>query len=244
MRRFLYSERGNFVVLAAIALFSIMGFASFSIDVGCLMTAKNQLQSAVDASALAAVSGLAISQSEAVQRGIQYSNGNTVLHQPLALQGSEIAVLDQKTVRVSAQRPVNLFFSRILGLQSVQLAATATAELGNRDIMFIFDRSGTMDDDTKDPKIPQPITDTKTAANVFVSLIENNAYMNDRIGLVSYSTSARLNLQLGRDFALIRTTMQTFRADGYTNIGEAIQFSNDQIIQNRQSRTFGTEILL
>lgn len=244
MNRHCKHERGIIIVFAAIAMFSLLGFASIAIDVGCILTAKNQLQSAVDASALAAVSGLPFSQSEAIQRGIRISNTNKIFQQPLALKSSEIVFIDQKTVRVSAQRPVNLFFAKILGLNYAQVSATATAKLGNQDIMLIFDRSGTMDDDTKDPKVPQPITDTKNAANFFVDLTANNAFVTNRIGLVSYSTNALLNLQLGRDFSLIKNRIQSFSANGYTNIGEAIQFSNNQLMQNSQSRTFRTQILL
>jgi len=52
MRRFSRHERGALLVVAVAALFSMFGFASVAIDVGCLVTAKNQLQIAVDASAL------------------------------------------------------------------------------------------------------------------------------------------------------------------------------------------------
>jgi hypothetical protein len=237
-------QKGSILVFASIALFSILGFATIAIDVGCILTAKNELQSAVDASALAAASGLTFNQEVAVQRGIELSNRNRVSKQPLSLQSGEISVLDPTTVRVSAQRPVTLFFARILGLNSARISAAATAKLGNRDIMFIFDRSGTMDDDTVDPKVPQPITDTKNAVNYFVDLIANNAIVSDRVGLVSYSTNAQLNLGLGRDFNLVKTRVQSFTADGYTNIGQAIQYSNNQLIQNAQSRTFKTQILL
>jgi hypothetical protein len=236
--------QGNILVFASIALFSIFGFATIAIDVGCILTAKNELQSAVDASALAAASGLTFNQTVAVQRAIELSNDNKVMRKPLALQSNEIYLLDQTTARVSAQRPVNLFFARILGLQSAQVSATATAKLGNRDIMFIFDRSGTMDDDTVNPKVPQPITDTKNAANFFIDRIAGNALVSDRVGLVSYSTTAVLNLQLGRDFNLIKSRVQSFTADGYTNIGQAIQFSNNHLIQSTRSRTVKTQILL
>jgi Ca-activated chloride channel homolog len=237
-------ERGSILVFASIALFAIFGFATIAIDVGGILTAKNELQSAVDASALAAASGLTFNQSVAVQRGVELSGRNQVSKRPLALQSSEISVLDATTVRVAAQRPVNLYFARILGLRTATISASAKARLGNRDIMFIFDRSGTMDDDTVDPKFPQPITETKNAAKTFVDLIAGNAIVSDRVGLVSYSTNAQMNLGLCRDFALVKTRVQSFTADGYTNIGQAIQYANNQLLQNAQSRTFKTEILL
>lgn len=237
-------EKGSFLILGAVSLVAVFCFASFAIDAGCILTAKNQLQSAVDASALAAASGLTFSQGEAVQRGVANSNRNRVLGRPLALEGSEIAFLDEKTVRVSAERDVPLFFAKILGLNTSRIRAEATATLGNRDIMVTFDRSGTMDDDTVNPKVPQPITDTKTAAKTFVDLVAANTYVSDRIGLVSYSTTASLNLQLCRDFSLVKNRIDSYMADGYTNIGQAIEYSNNHLLQNNETRTFKTQILL
>ncbi len=244
MRNFIQKQNGNILVLSVISTLSIMAFASVAIDLGCILTAKNHLQVGVDASALAAASGLVVNQAEAVQRGIVISNSNKILQQPLDLQSNEILFIDQKTVKITAQRSVDLFFARVFGLNAVEVSATATAELGNRDIMLIFDRSGSMDDDTVDPDVPQPITDTQNASNYFVDLIAGNPFVFDRVGLVSYSTYAQLTLPLGRNFSLIKNTIQSYEANGYTNIGQAIQYSNNHLIQNSQSRTMKTEILL
>jgi hypothetical protein len=228
MRTFIHKQNGNILVLSVISTLSIMAFASVAIDLGCILTAKNQLQVGV----------------EAVQRGIVISNSNKILQQPLALQSNEIFFIDQKTVKVTAQRSIDLFFAKVFGLNTAEVSATATAELGNRDIMLIFDRSGSMDDDTVDPDIPQPITDTQNASNYFVDLIAGNPFVFDRVGLVSYSTYAQLTLPLGRNFSLIKNTIQSYHANGYTNIGQAIQYSNNHLIQNPQSQTLRTEILL
>ena len=244
MRNFIHKQNGNILVLSVISTLSIMAFASVAIDLGCILTAKNHLQVGVDASALAAASGLVVNQAEAVQRGIVISNSNKILQQPLDLQSNEIFFIDQKTVKITARRSVDLFFARVFGLNAAEVSATATAELGNRDIMLIFDRSGSMDDDTVDPDVPQPITDTQNASNYFVDLIAGNPFVFDRVGLVSYSTYAQLSLPLGRDFSLIENTIQSYEANGYTNIGQAIQYSNNHLIQNSQARTMKTEILL
>jgi hypothetical protein len=244
MCNLIHKQNGNILVLSVISTLSIMAFASVAVDVGCILTAKNHLQVGVDASALAAASGLVVNQAEAIQRGIVISNSNKILQHPLALQSNEIFFIDQKTVKVTARRSVDLFFARVFGLNSAEVSATATAELGNRDIMLIFDRSGSMDDDTSDPDVPQPITDTQNASNYFVDLIAGNPYVFDRVGLVSYSTYAQLTLPLGRNFSLIKNTIQAYEANGYTNIGQAVQYSNNHLIQNSQSRTLRTEILL
>lgn len=244
MKKFMKSQKGNILVLSVLSTMVLMAFASMAVDVGCILTAKNQLQVGVDASALAAATGLVVNQSEATLRGIHVSNSNLILEQPLELQSNEIVFLDQKTVQISARRPVNLFFARVFGLNATEVTAAATAELGNRDIMLIFDRSGSMDDDTQDPDIPQPITDTKIASNYFIDLTQNNPFVYDRIGLVSYSTYVQLTLPLGRDFNQMKNTIQSYNADGFTNIGGAIECANNHLIQNSQSKTFKTQILL
>jgi hypothetical protein len=48
------SRRGNIILLSAFVITMALGFAAFSIDIGYLAVAKGQLQSAVDAAALAA----------------------------------------------------------------------------------------------------------------------------------------------------------------------------------------------
>lgn len=232
------------LVFAAALIGTTILFAATAIDVSYILTARNQLQSAVDASTLAAASGLTQSQSEALDRALAISGNNTIMHQPLALQAGEIQFLDHKTVCVSAHRFISLFFARLLQINTVEISASATAECGNRDIMLIFDRSGSMDDDTVNPLEPQPMTDTKYAADYFIDLIASNEFVLDRVGLVSYSTYAGLNLPLGRNFSEMKNTIASYSANGYTNIGGAIQISNDHLIQQSAVRTKKTIILL
>ena len=244
MKRWIHDERGGILVFAGALVGVIILFAATAIDVSYILTAQNELQSAVDASALAAASGLAESQSEASQRAVSVSNCNLIMRQPLALQSDEIMFIDHKTVQVTAQRTINLFFARMVRINSKQITATAMAECGNRDIMLIFDRSGSMDDDTVDPDVPQPLTDTKYAACHFLGCVADNPFVLDRIGLVSYSTSAQLHLPLGRNFRQMKSTIESYTADGYTNIGEAIRISNEHLLQESPMRTKKTVVLL
>jgi len=244
MKRWIHDEKGGILVFAGALIGVIILFAATAIDVSYILTAQNELQSAVDASALAAASGLAESQTEAYQRAFSVSNNNRVMQQPLSLQGNEINFLDHKTVQVTAQRTINLFFARLVQINTKQITASATAECGNRDIMLIFDRSGSMDDDTVDPEVPQPLTDTKYAATHFLGCVANNPFVLDRIGLVSYSTDAQLHMALGRNFRQMKRTIESYTAGGYTNIGEAIRISSEHLNQESAMRTKKTIILL
>ena len=50
----LTDQRGAAVVMVAVAMMTLLGFAAIAVDTGYLMVAKNELQNVADASALAA----------------------------------------------------------------------------------------------------------------------------------------------------------------------------------------------
>jgi len=236
-------EKGNILVLAAAFMTVMLLVAATSIDVSYMLTARNQLQSAVDASALAGASGLTVSQSTARNRAISISGVNTILNQPVALQSSEISFPNYKTIRVTAQRPVPAFFARLANMNTFNIRATATAQCGNRDIMLVFDRSGTMDDDTVDPLRPEPITTAQEAADYFVDEIANNSLVVDRIGLVSYSDNAALESALDRAFANKKNKIDSYAANGYTNIGDGIRQAVNHLGSQSLAKTKKTIIL-
>jgi hypothetical protein len=123
-------ERGNILVIASVALLSIFGFASIAIDVGCILTAKNQLQSAVDASALAGASGLIVDSGEAVTRAVSVGGLNTCLQDPVLIQSGDVDFPGTDRIRVRAERDVSLFFAKVVGIHSARISARAVAEIG------------------------------------------------------------------------------------------------------------------
>ena len=76
MKKFLTDETGNVIAFTAITMFVLIGFMSLGIDVGTMMVARNQLQTAADAAALAGASGLVASQGEATNRAIYFAADN------------------------------------------------------------------------------------------------------------------------------------------------------------------------
>ena len=265
------NQKGSGIAMFAISLTVVVGMAAFAVDVGVMMTARNQLQTGVDASTLAAATGLQVSESEAISRGISISHQDTLIDKTLDLEEEEFSFIDNDKVHVAATRNIDLYFSQFFGLQKIPIHVEATALLGNRDIMLIIDRSGSMDDDTptqqiiqnptkdkkdkKDKKsdsqtspqivmAPQPITDTMEAAIFFVDRISANTFTQDEVGLISYSTEARLDEPLGRNFGIIRDKILDFEADGWTNIGGAIHTANEQLLSQSRMHTSRVQILL
>ncbi|MBN1894449.1 hypothetical protein JW906_08135 [bacterium] len=130
MRRFSRHERGTLLVVGAVALFSMFGFASIAIDVGCIVTAKNQLQIAVDASALSGASGLIVDQDEAVSRAVATARRNTCIEKAVFVDPGHVEFPAADRIRVRANRSVPLFLAKLFGVQTAQISATAVAEIG------------------------------------------------------------------------------------------------------------------
>jgi Mg-chelatase subunit ChlD len=91
------------------------------------------------------------------------------------------------------------------------------------NIMMVIDRSGSMSSDGKDP--PQPLTDVKNAAVLFVNQLEGS----DKIGVVSYAdnSSNPIDSELTSDFKKVKESILSIKigTDGLqqTNIGDGIE---------------------
>lgn len=127
------------LVFAAISLSTMLVFTSFAIDVSCILTARNQLQTSVDAAALAGASGLLKSYSEAERRAATFAALNSVIAQPVQLSlggdddegGGNVTFPQPDQIRVQTGHNVNLYFAPLVGLRSVRITASAVAELGS-----------------------------------------------------------------------------------------------------------------
>jgi Mg-chelatase subunit ChlD len=92
------------------------------------------------------------------------------------------------------------------------------------EAVLLFDRSGSMDDDGANP--PQPLTDAKNAALVFVDELSSK----DKVGLVSFATNATVppEATLLTPQSLVKKlisdlTIDTAEQRGRTNVGDAIK---------------------
>lgn len=90
------------------------------------------------------------------------------------------------------------------------------------DVLLLIDTSGSMNDDSTDP--PQPLTDAKAAASDFVGRLSKN----DRIGIVSFATEAKVEQPLLSTFDVARGVVSSIfikpeEEVGSTNTGDAIK---------------------
>jgi hypothetical protein len=130
------SDRGQVLVLVALAIFALLGLAALGIDVGYMYSIRHELQRSADSGALAGAStwtepGSAWSSNdvEAEKRAKDYATMDKVLTTVLD-RDTEVAVdfPSQDRIRVTTQRTVPLFFARVLGRNSQLISATAVAE--------------------------------------------------------------------------------------------------------------------
>ncbi|HWA98345.1 MAG TPA: pilus assembly protein TadG-related protein [Pirellulales bacterium] len=166
-------RRGTVLPLVAIALIPVLGFLALSIDLGLIAIARTQSQNAADNAAIAAVRTLDGSTtgntSRATSNAQQAGTLSAVLGQ--SIKSSEMTIThgsyhyDTTSQAFSAQFPpvspdiYNLtqvvvaparagFFSRVFGLTSFNISATAQAAYRPRDVAIVLDFSGSMNNET------------------------------------------------------------------------------------------------
>lgn len=136
-------NRGQVLVLVALALIVLLGFAALGIDVGYMYSVRHELQRCADAGALAGASAFRESgkdstdgptADEARARATDFATRDNVATSPLlTVPGDNVSVSFPTTpnlmrVRVDVQRTVPLFFARILGRPNQTIPAFAVAE--------------------------------------------------------------------------------------------------------------------
>ncbi len=126
----LRSDRGQAAVLTVIFLVALLGAVAMVLDVGSWFRAQRATQSTADASALAAAHELPESP----------GNANVLAAEYLAKNGGGTAVVTfstklyaNDTVNVTVTRNTPGVFSKLFGINSVDVHAKASARAGNPD---------------------------------------------------------------------------------------------------------------
>ncbi len=120
----LKDESGNVAVLVALMMVILLGSTALVTDVGVEFAAKQKLWNALDAGALSGVEEIFNGASAARSTAIQYvqQNGGTV---------SGVSVnTATETITVDGQQTVPLYFARVLGYKSANIAIQVQAQAG------------------------------------------------------------------------------------------------------------------
>jgi len=108
------------------------------------------------------------------------------------------------------------------------------------DVILIIDRSGSMGQSEPGDQ-HNKIYYAKQAAKIFVDQLNTS---KDRVGLVSYSDGATLDIGLTNDFQQVKSKIDSLSPNGYTNIGDAVKKLNEEFLaRNRTSATLAMILL-
>jgi Flp pilus assembly protein TadG len=139
-------ESGMSLVFVGMGLMAFLSASMLAIDVGMLMTARNQAQNSADAGALAGATALAFDDYDdrtptgpAVTSAITAGKANQVMNAEVSLEPADVVFLNDPAgqsnrVKVTVYRrssrgnPLSTLVASFFGMPTADIAATATAE--------------------------------------------------------------------------------------------------------------------
>ncbi|MDO9574652.1 MAG: pilus assembly protein TadG-related protein [Candidatus Contubernalis sp.] len=129
IKKILKDEKGTALVLFALAIFVLFGFAALVIDVGDMYVERRNMVNAADAAALAGVKELALTgnDSHAITVAKEYAeekNGAEVCEVEIITKDGE------KVIHVKASINKQHYFAKIIGFSDIMISASATATWG------------------------------------------------------------------------------------------------------------------
>jgi len=119
-------ENGQAMVLTVMFLAGLLGMAALVLDVGSWFREKRQLQLTADSAALAGAQSLPGSPANATSVALQYAttNGRPLVANDVAIT-SDFSANDTITVQAHSNAPG--FFSKLFGINTVKVGASAAA---------------------------------------------------------------------------------------------------------------------
>jgi Mg-chelatase subunit ChlD len=129
-----------------------------------------------------------------------------------------------------------LFFGRVVGSNSFNMGATATAVVRPRDMMLVLDFSGSMNSHSK-------VDQLKSAVSMFLAELQEYS-TQDRVGFIRYSTDATKESGLTYDLTKINNDIQACTATGWTDIGDGMQLGLDELKKNARDNASKIMILM
>ena len=162
-------RRAATLVTAALMVTATLAMVALAVDAGQLMLVRTQLQAAADSAALAAAAQLGRPFDEMAAAAVKGAGYHVAGGTPVEVEAAdvELGFWDSdlraftatsgmgNAVRVTARRDAAhggespLLFARLLGADSFQTSASAVAVASPRDIAFVVDLSGSMNNDTE-----------------------------------------------------------------------------------------------
>ncbi|WP_373533339.1 vWA domain-containing protein [Vampirovibrio sp.] len=211
---------GSAIILSIGALMLGLSASVMAIDLPYYFATQNQLQTAVDAAALAGATALPTGEAEASEAALELAAENPVGGQALSESNLNFSV-DKSKFKVTGEVYIPTIMGKLLcalsgngggkelegeqveggnagnsgeaSCNAMKVVAGSSAAPAARDTILVIDTSNSMDDLGNN----RPMKDIKTAANKFISIIaalDNESV--DRIGLVSFDQTGAKEIGL------------------------------------------------
>ena len=220
MRRFLCNQKGSIIVIFALTLIVLVGFAALGIEAGRWYLTRAELSKAVDAAALAGAANISNQTINLVALAQDFGMENFqpgYLGTPVTGDSSvafTAAIQESGKLSVTGRTSSAAILARTFGMDQVVIGAAGIAQKNRVEIVMVLDRSGSM--------LGTPLADLKNAAKGFLDYYQDTQD-EDKIGLVSFATGVRVDYQLNHNFITpIQNAINALSATGATNAEDAL----------------------
>jgi len=222
MKRHLDNERGGVLVFVVLGMLLMVPMVGLTIDAGRGYILRAQLSRAADAAALAAAGALRSGTDVAERRARTLAQANSVT---AGTDGVTLEVdfsqneLGERTVAVSASKPMPTLLMGLLGFPEVQTRAAAVAAVPPIDLVLVIDQSASLG-------MADAWEDLQGAAEEFVQFFDDEI---DQVGLVSFNLRASQRFDLDQPFtAPVLNEIDRMTSASYTNAGEGLRLAYEQ----------------
>lgn len=214
--RFGKDQRGAVGLIFGLSIIPMMGLVGAAVDYSRGAAARNQLQSASDAAALAlakdsvrATSAEAYAHAQAVFNANWADRGGTTIESFTVTKG-----VDRYRVEARARMPFSIM--PLLGFESAELKAVSVSGWGVKkiEIALVLDNTGSMGWSNKMPELKKALCGDAACANSnpnkgFIRMMKDAANEDDqiRVALVPFDTTVRV--PLGIQGTVNASTLQT-----------------------------------
>jgi len=261
-------ERGQVLVLVAVAMVALIAVAGLAIDVGYAYYAQRSLQASVDAAALAGAQELP-DPTAAAAAAHDYGGEEGARNARRNVRGVTTSVTTRclrsapgcnpaNAIRVVERATVPTVFARVVGIDSFDVVAKATAcspcSAKELDIMLVLDRTGSMCQDNQGRADPD-CTDLKNAQEgmrIFLGFLDPSI---DKVGLAvlppapsvaercttpqtsfyNSETAAYVVVPLSDDYSNLVSTIDCQKGNGRTSYANALEEAQAELDRNGRS---------
>ena len=187
----LAKERGQILIVFALALPILVLFSAVAIDVGMIYGTKAKLSAAVDAACLIGMKNLSQGQATATTLATHIFNANYGPNPPAPTVSYPTDAYGNQQVKVTATATVKPFFmAYIPQYATFNVSDTAIATRGKLVMSIVLDRSGSMKTDGGGSALQSAVP----------SFIKNFSNTADEVAMISFASNATVDFPMNYNF--------------------------------------------